>query len=88
MKTDIFGLLYSRGFCVMCKKKLPKSHGNRIRCGNERKKIGCAYKAYIERNKAWKSKTKYWEKPSRRIKARTYYKAYDIKRGRVKQTIS
>lgn len=58
--------------CLMCQKPIPYAHGNALRCGNERRKQGCAYKNYLIRNKRWKKDTKYHKTPHRLMKQRQY----------------
>lgn len=70
--------------CLGCGCKLNKSHGNALRCGNEREKKGCAYKAYRERNRKWKIAHKYHlirNREKMREYSRKYYKIKRIRKS-------
>lgn len=68
-------------FCLDCSKRLVFEHGNAPRCGNTRRKTGCAYKHNREINRQWKINTKYHLKRDK-IKMREYGRKYDKKRIR------
>lgn len=73
-----------RRFCLDCGKELIFEHGNAPRCGNERRKIGCAYRNKIKKSYEWKRKVDYNKRPHRKIKMLEYGRKYDIKRIRNK----
>ena len=64
----------------MCQKEIPFAHGNALYCGNERKKTGCARKAFILRNKKWKKKIQYHKTSHRLKKMREYSRAYYLRK--------
>lgn len=72
-------------FCFSCGVELIFEHGLALRCGNQRKKTGCAYRAYLDKAKEWKKRVKYNQRPHRKIKILEYGRKYEKKRIRIRR---